>query len=79
MPKYTATFTEWHRKRGRIPLDDEGRYLEDPPEDGLERTRTGFFDEPSEISVVNALLYARRGEKSDWDIAYINEIEKVDD
>jgi hypothetical protein len=37
----------------------------------------GFFNEPSPIDCVNAICYDYRGDKSRWELAYIDEIEPV--
>jgi len=42
-----------------------------------ERVVEGFYDEPSPIDAVNALLYELRGRKSTWELAYVDSIEEV--
>ena len=43
-----------------------------------QRTVEGFYDEPTPIDVVNAILYDLRGRKSSYELAYIDEIRPVD-
>jgi len=47
--------------------------------DREERIVEGFYNEPTPIDCVNALLYDLRGLKSTWELAYIDEITPVEE
>lgn len=44
----------------------------------VERTFEGHYGEPSPIDCVNAIVYEIRGEKSPWELAYVDEITEVE-
>lgn len=50
-------------------------------EDGTreEHLGTGFYTEETPVDCVNALLYDIRGEKSDWELAYVDDISPADE
>lgn len=41
---------------------------------GEQRTFSGFFNEPTPIDCVNAIVYELRGAKSKWELAYVDYI-----
>jgi hypothetical protein len=43
-----------------------------------EKTFEGHYGEPSPIDCVNAIVYEIRGKKTDWELAYVDEITEVD-
>jgi hypothetical protein len=45
--------------------------------DGEREIEEGIYDEPSEIDCVNALLYEIKGDKSEYELAYVDEIRPV--
>lgn len=58
-PPYTVKFHLWKET-------EDGR---------LEKTVEGFYNEPTPIDCVNAFLYDIRGEKSEWELAYVDSVE----
>ena len=59
-------------------VDYEGDIDRAGEAEGNERTVEGFYDEPTKIDCVNALLCDLRGRKSTWELAYIDEITTVE-
>lgn len=57
-PPYVVTYRVWSET-------DDGRETE---------TFSGFFNEPSKVECINAIVYEIRGKKSDWELAYVDEI-----
>lgn len=49
------------------PSEEEGKRRE-------EKVARGVYDEPSPAACINALLYDIRGDKSDWNLAYVDDI-----
>lgn len=45
---------------------------------GEKRTFEGFYNEPSPVECVNAIVYGIRGGKSRWELAYVDEITPIE-
>lgn len=65
---YNVEYTVWEKP-------DAGNSERDT---GERRTFEGFYDEPTPVDCVNAILYEIRGTKSKWELAYVNEVEEVE-
>jgi hypothetical protein len=50
-------------------------------EDGTreEKTVDGFYHEPTPMDCINALVYDIRGNKSEWELAYVNSIDPAEE
>jgi len=71
MTEYKAKYAVWEKT-------DEACGDRKSGHTGEQETFTGFFSEASKIDVVNAIVYELRGVKSDWELAYVDEIVEVD-
>lgn len=59
-PPYVVEYTVWSTDEGERDV----------------RTFSGVYDEPTPIDCVNAIVYELRGEKSRWELAYVNDISR---
>jgi len=60
-PPYYVNYTLWKRENGNR----------------VTKTFEGVYGEPSPIDCVNAIVYEIRGQQTAWELAYVNEIERV--
>ena len=71
MTLYKAKYSLWEKT-------DEACNDRKSGHTGEQRTFTGYFNEPSKMDVVNAIVYELRGAKSHWELAYVDEITEVE-
>ena len=72
-PPWTVKYTLWEKSDDAC-ADREGGHT------GEQRTDTAFvWDEPTQIDAVNSLLYDMRGTKSQWELAYIDEVKPAEE
>jgi hypothetical protein len=74
-----AEDAETYRVKYRLweKTDDARKGRGDGGHVGKKKTVEGFFNEPTPQACINAIVYELRGVKSDWELAYVDEIEEV--